>query len=116
MVKQEKITHIGGKLFYKIFLSGANKILENQSLLNSINVFPVPDADTGSNLTATLKAVIDSAQPDESFQLTANSIAIATLQGAHGNSGIIFAQFFYGIALETRGIKNLSIFYVDTSL
>ncbi len=116
MVKQEKITHIGGKLFYKIFLSGANKILENQSLLNSINVFPVPDADTGSNLANTLKAVIDTAQPADSFQFTANSIANSTLQGARGNSGVIFAQFFYGIALETRGVENLYIFGFATAI
>ncbi len=109
MVKQEKITHIGGKLFYKIFLSGGNKILENQALLNSINVFPIPDADTGSNLATSLKAIIDSAQPDKSFHLTAKSIAKAALIGSRGNSGVIFAQFFYGISIETEEVEDLSI-------
>ena len=109
MVKQEKITHISGKLYYKIFLAGANKILENQALLNSINIFPVPDADTGTNLAHTLRSVIDSAQPADSFQQTADTIVIAALNGARGNSGIIFAQFLYGMSIETSGTDRLSI-------
>ncbi|MGC9343519.1 MAG: hypothetical protein ACP5E3_12515, partial [Bacteroidales bacterium] len=63
MAAPEKITTISGKLYYKVFLAGANKILENQGLLNKINVFPVPDADTGTNLASTLRFIIDQAQP-----------------------------------------------------
>lgn len=109
MIEQEKITHLSGKLYYKVFLAGANKILENQSLLNSINVFPVPDADTGTNLASTIRSVIDTAQPTDSFQQTANAIALAALNGARGNSGVIFAQFLYGVSLETGESRELSI-------
>jgi DegV family protein with EDD domain len=108
-VKQEKVTLITGKLYYKIFLAGANKILENQKLLNQINVFPVPDADTGTNLASTLRAVIDNAQPHESFSNTANAIAVAALNGARGNSGVIFAQFLYGMSTEVGQHQSLTI-------
>ena len=109
MIDQEKVTQITGKLYYKIFLAGANKIMENQALLNRINVFPVPDADTGTNLANTLRAVIDNAQPSKSFQQTADAIAVAALNGARGNSGVIFAQFLYGVSIETQGNDVISI-------
>ncbi len=109
MPETEKITSISGKLYYKVFLAGANKILENQDLLNRINVFPVPDADTGTNLASTVRYIIDQAQPHESFRETSNSIASAALTGARGNSGIIFAQFLYGVSLEAGDDDSLSI-------
>ena len=109
MPETEKITSISGKLYYKVFLAGANKILENQDLLNRINVFPVPDADTGTNLASTVRYIIDQAQPHESFSETSNAIASAALTGARGNSGIIFAQFLYGVSLEAGDDDYLSI-------
>lgn len=109
MSGDKKLTNIGGRLFYSIFLAGANRIFENQEELNRINVFPVPDGDTGNNLVATLRSVIDHAQPDESFHHTLHSIAMAALNGARGNSGVIFAQFLFGMSRETEGSGVLSI-------
>lgn len=109
MASPEKITTISGKLYYRVFLAGANKILENQGLLNKINVFPVPDADTGTNLASTLRFIIDKVQPHDSFTITSNSIAMAALNGARGNSGIIFAQFLYGVSVEAGNRETLSI-------
>jgi hypothetical protein len=109
MSSPEKITTISGRLYYKIFIAGANKILENQELLNRINVFPVPDADTGTNLASTVRYIIDQAQPHESFQQTSSAIATAALTGARGNSGIIFAQFLYGLSLEAEDQDQISI-------
>jgi len=109
MTSDEKIKWLGGDLFYQIFISGANKILENQKLLNRINVFPVPDSDTGTNLASTFRAVIDNARPDNSFKVTADAIALAALNGARGNSGVIFAQFLYGVSVETGNDSNMSI-------
>ena len=109
MAAEEKITLLNGRLFYQIFISGANKILENQKLLNQINVFPVPDSDTGTNLASTFRAVIDNARPDNSFKVTADAIAIAALNGARGNSGVIFAQFLYGVSREVGNDSNLTI-------
>ncbi len=109
MAQAEKVNIIGGKLYYMLFLAGASKILEQQNLLNKINVFPVPDADTGTNLASTLRAIIDNAQPSPSFTKTADAIAIAALNGARGNSGVIFAQFLYGMSKEAGAAENLSI-------
>ncbi len=109
MTKSDKITSINGKFYYRIFLAGANKILENQKILNQINVFPVPDADTGTNLASTCRFIIDNAKPDDSFQVTANAIAVAALNGARGNSGVIFAQFLYGMSVESGDQPHLTI-------
>ena len=109
MGSEEKITSLNGNLYFQIFVSGANKILENQKLLNKINVFPVADADTGTNLASTLRAVIDNARPSDSYKTTANSIAIAALNGARGNSGVIFAQFLYGLSIEASEAVHITI-------
>ncbi|HYW97272.1 MAG TPA: DegV family protein, partial [Bacteroidales bacterium] len=109
MTKSDKITSISGRLYYRIFLAGANKILENQKVLNQINVFPVPDADTGTNLASTCRYIIDNARPDDSFKVTADEIAVAALNGARGNSGVIFAQFLYGMSVESGDHPHLTI-------
>ncbi len=109
MKAKDKITVLGGQLYYHLFLSGANKILENQKDLNKINVFPVPDADTGTNLASTLRAIIDNTIPDHSFTNTAGAIAVAALNGARGNSGVIFAQFLYGVSAESKNLPELTI-------
>jgi uncharacterized protein len=75
--------------------------MEHQQELNKINVFPVADADTGTNLAATIRAVIEKVRPEKSFKKTIDAIARESLISARGNSGIIFAQFFHGISNET---------------
>lgn len=97
-LKQTKLTEMTGKDLYYAFLAGSSKILKQQALMNKINVFPVPDGDTGSNLASTVQGVIREITPDQSFKKTADSIASAALVGARGNSGIIFAQFLYGLS------------------
>ncbi len=79
--------------------AGANKIVDNQDYLNKINVFPVPDADTGSNMAATMKTVVTNISPDAvSLEEVSQKIADSALEGARGNSGVILAQFFYGLS------------------
>ena len=104
-----RVTSLNGKNLYYLFLAGAKKILENQAEINKINVFPVPDADTGTNLASTVRSVIDNITPDPSYKITADAIAIAALDGARGNSGVIFAQFLYGLSNETCDCKEVSI-------
>jgi DegV family protein with EDD domain len=93
-----KLTEINGRDLYYAFLAGSSRILKHQDLLNKINVFPVPDGDTGSNLASTVRYILDKTKPNRSFKKTADSIAAAALDGARGNSGIIFAQFLYGFS------------------
>lgn len=90
--------NISGKNFYYCFLAGAKKVLESQQLLNTINVFPVKDGDTGTNLASTLKSIIDTIIPTVGIKEAAAAVADAALIGARGNSGIIFAQFLYGFS------------------
>lgn len=98
-----------GKGYYYAFLAGAKRILENQKELNRINVFPVPDADTGSNLASTVRAIIERVRPHRSFQVTSAAIAAAALEGARGNSGVIFAQFLYGLSAESCDSHEVSV-------
>lgn len=108
-MKHLKITEIDGKQLYQSFLSGAHKIFENQSLINKINVFPVADADTGTNLASTMRSIIDISLPSENLKVTAVSIADAALTGARGNSGIIFAQFLYGFSNELKTKETITV-------
>lgn len=102
MKKIQAVYQIDGRYLYYTFLAGAQRILQNQTEINKINVFPVNDKDTGTNLASTVRSIMDSIQPDRSFTTTAGVIAEAALIGARGNSGVIFAQFFYGLSLETN--------------
>jgi DegV family protein with EDD domain len=92
-----KITYLDGKRLYYAFLSGAKEVIANKKELNRINLFPVADGDTGSNLTRTLSVVQNEAIKDNSLTITLNSMGDAALRGAIGNSGIIFAQFINGL-------------------
>jgi DegV family protein with EDD domain len=90
-------------------LSTPVPVIEHQVELNKINVFPVNDGDTGTNLASTIRAVIDSLHPHRSYKITADRIAETTLVNARGNSGIIFAQFLYGMSCETGNFKTITI-------
>jgi len=92
---------INGKFLYYAFIAGGNQILQNQTELNRINIFPVNDKDTGTNLASTIRSVIDNIKPHKSYKTTVNNIADAALLGARGNSGVIFAQFLHGLSRET---------------
>lgn len=104
-----QITEIDGKQLYQSFISGAHKIFENQKLINKINVFPVADADTGTNLASTMRSIIEIATPNNNLKLSAISIADAALTGARGNSGIIFAQFLYGFSTELKAKETITV-------
>ncbi|MGD2088678.1 MAG: DegV family protein [Candidatus Aminicenantes bacterium] len=104
-----KLTEINGKDFYYAFLAGSSRIMKHQRLMNKINVFPVPDGDTGSNLASTVRHIIEQTRPDRSFKKTVDSIAAAAIDGARGNSGIIFAQFLYGISQKIDKEQKINI-------
>ncbi|MBA4322156.1 MAG: fatty acid-binding protein DegV [Odoribacter sp.] len=103
------LIEMDGRNLYYTFIAGARKVIANQTELNKINVFPVSDGDTGTNLASTIRSVIESLQPHRSYKITADRIAESTLMNARGNSGIIFAQFFYGLSNETSDIKSINL-------
>jgi uncharacterized protein len=98
-----------GRNLYYLFLAGSRRILDNQTELNKINVYPVPDADTGSNFASTIRTIIENTRPQASYKATADSIASAALLGARGNSGVIFAQFLYGMSNETADVEQINV-------
>ena len=103
------LNEMDGRRLYYTFIAGARKVIEHQVELNKINVFPVNDGDTGTNLASTIRAVVDSLHPHRSYKITADMIAETTLVNARGNSGIIFAQFLYGMSTETGNFKTITI-------
>lgn len=107
---------LDGRNFFYLFYSGAKKILEHQQEINKLNVFPVADADTGSNLASTIRSILDSIKPDQSYKVLTGNIAEAALMGARGNSGIIFAQFLSGLNEETCDCTTINLEDFATSL
>ncbi|NIM91589.1 MAG: DegV family EDD domain-containing protein [Candidatus Aminicenantes bacterium] len=103
-----KIRYLDGQRLYNAFLVGGNSVIQDQKYLNKINVFPVPDSDTGTNLASTMRSIAEGAVPVRSFHTTLSSIADAALSGARGNSGLIFAQFLYGINEEIKNGNQIS--------
>jgi len=105
----KSLKSLDGKQLYYSFLAGAQKLFENQRDINKINVFPVPDGDTGTNLASTMRSIVESSVPSKDIKETASSLADAALIGARGNSGIIFAQFLYGFSEELENKKSVDV-------
>jgi len=103
------IGYVDGRRFAAAIVGGAQWVAAQRVHLNEINVFPVPDGDTGSNLTFTLKAAADAvrAAGDRSLGEVAAALSRAVLHGARGNAGIILAQFLRCFAREVQGLDRL---------
>ena len=96
---------INGKLLAQMFISGANNLYNNRVLVDELNVFPVPDGDTGTNMSMTANAMAKALSEVQSDSVTkvADTMSFATLRGARGNSGVILSQFFRGISKGLKG-------------
>ncbi len=101
--------YLNGNDLYQMFKYGATFISRKRKILNDINVFPVPDGDTGNNLAMTLQTIMTESVSKPSFHVTLDSISNAALIGARGNSGIIFAQFINGLRLSSAGDDEVSL-------
>ena len=105
-----KITYLDGARLHRAMVAGVNNVLSRQDYLNKINVFPVPDGDTGTNMAFTLNSILDSTsnkvhtRADDMLAL----IADAALDGARGNSGVILAQFFQGLSDCAAGVEKMT--------
>lgn len=103
------IQYLDSEKLYYSFLSGAQEVIRNKRVLNEINVFPVSDGDTGSNLAYTMLSIIQEAKIAGTVKETMNSIADAALTGARGNSGIIIAQYINGIFMSISDDERITI-------
>ncbi len=102
-----KFYKLDGAHFYNAMVCGALEVMENKLILNKINVFPVADGDTGSNLSATMTSILEHMKKSENLSVVANTAAEGALLGARGNSGIIFAQFLYGFHMAVENEKEI---------
>jgi DAK2 domain fusion protein YloV len=91
-----------------IFLAGAKRLEANKEWINELNVFPVPDGDTGTNMTMTINSAASEIRTLEnpSMETLAKAISSGSLRGARGNSGVIMSQLLRGF---TKEIKKVSI-------
>ncbi len=109
----DKIRSIDGFRLRNAFLAGTLALEQHREHLNRINVFPVPDGDTGDNMVTTCRAITEHSSASRSIGRTASSMAEAALEGARGNSGLILAQFLYGLSLslqvqQSQGTKTFA--------
>lgn len=108
------IHHINGTRFKNAVVAGAQRVIQMQERLNNINVFPVADSDTGTNMALTLQSVAEGAINAHDRRLAPISFVLAesALMGARGNSGAILAQFFQGLAdsFEGKGRVGMETF------
>lgn len=100
---------ITSKQVFDLFIHGAHKVIDNKEMLNKINVFPVQDGDTGSNLASMMRAIIHQSEEKATVKATLESVADAALYGARGNSGIIFAQYLTGLSESVMDKEVISI-------
>lgn len=101
---------LDGKIFAQMIISGANNLYNNKSRVDELNVFPVPDGDTGTNMSLTMTAMSNelAQKNDASLTKIADAMSFSTLRGARGNSGVILSQFFRGISRNLKGKEECS--------
>ena len=122
MKKEKIVKYLDGFRLKHSIIASAKKVDQNQKVLNDINVFPVPDGDTGTNMAETMQVIAKNAgnAEHESFGEMSDIIADSALEGARGNSGVILAQFFQGLADKARGKHRLAThdfaYAVDTAV
>ena len=99
---------IDGLLFKEMVLAGASLLERNREAIDALNVFPVPDGDTGTNMSLTMKSMVKelSAMDDSSAAEIAEAASKGALKGARGNSGVILSQIFRGFA---RGLEGAAV-------
>ena len=98
---------INAELLTKMFLAGAANLEAKKEFINELNVFPVPDGDTGTNMTLTIMSAAKevSALSEQDMLSVSKAISSGSLRGARGNSGVILSQLLRGFTKEIREHK-----------
>ncbi|HBF6218532.1 DAK2 domain-containing protein [Clostridioides difficile] len=104
------IQYIDGKRLREMFISGANNLQNNKDLVDKLNVFPVPDGDTGTNMSLTISYALKELAKVENDNISdiGKALSKGSLMGARGNSGVILSQIIRGIAKSIEGKSKLS--------
>lgn len=103
-----KYNTINGHDFYNMFVNASNKLSEQSEFVNALNVFPVPDGDTGTNMSMTLKAAVEELKGanKDSIGDASRILAKGALLGARGNSGVILSQILRGLSKGFEGVTE----------
>ena len=106
-----EITSINSKLLARMFLAGAKNLDSKKDWINELNVFPVPDGDTGTNMTMTIMSAAKevSSLTDPSMAELAKAISSGSLRGARGNSGVILSQLFRGFCKVIKEYDEIDV-------
>lgn len=104
-------TKINGRDFYNMVVNASNRLLEQSDFVNALNVFPVPDGDTGTNMSMTFKAAVKEIEnlDTDSIEEISKKLAKGALMGARGNSGVILSQILRGISKGLEGKKEVGV-------
>lgn len=104
------IQYIDGKTLKEMFVSGANNLQNNKDLIDRLNVFPVPDGDTGTNMSLTISYAMKELSKVDNNNITdiGKALSKGSLMGARGNSGVILSQIIRGFAKSIEGKEKLS--------
>ncbi len=105
------ISVIDARQMQKAFLAGAKGLEAKKEWINELNVFPVPDGDTGTNMTMTIMAAARevAAIEEPTFENLARAISSGSLRGARGNSGVILSQLFRGFTKEIKKVDEVDV-------
>ena len=108
------VNTIDAKMLAKMFLAGAKNLESKKEWINELNVFPVPDGDTGTNMTLTIMSAAKdvaamNANNDLDMKSLAKAISSGSLRGARGNSGVILSQLFRGFTKAIRDYDTIDI-------
>lgn len=104
-----KYERINGHDFYNMVVNASNRLVEESDFVNALNVFPVPDGDTGTNMSMTFKAAVKEIENlnSESIGETSKKLAKGALMGARGNSGVILSQILRGLSKGLEGRNDV---------
>lgn len=106
-----EISNITASEFAKMFLAGSKYLEANKDLINELNVFPVPDGDTGTNMTMTIMSAAKevAALEDPDMVTLCKAMSSGSLRGARGNSGVILSQLFRGFTKVAKANETLTV-------
>ena len=101
----KQVGEISGQDLREMFAAATNWLEKSSADIDALNVFPVPDGDTGTNMLLTMRSTIEEAfrAPDHSASAVAKAMAKGALMGARGNSGVILSQILRGLAHGLEG-------------
>ncbi|NLY09916.1 MAG: DAK2 domain-containing protein [Tissierellia bacterium] len=104
------VNSIDGTTLQRLLKGGMLNLENSKELVNSLNVFPVPDGDTGTNMSLTIKSAVEQALTvnDNNVSKVMDAASLGSLMGARGNSGVILSQLFRGFAEGVKGYEQLT--------